>query len=343
MCSNSRARWLMLTISFFLLGMLLADPAATAEGFEQGLTLCMHTLLPALFPFFVVCGFVTANSGRKSSFATALLLSWLGGYAVCAGLVRDLAAQQKISPRRAQLLLLLGCCSGPGFVIGSVGGQLLGSVRVGCVLYAAQLAANLAATVILWPLNRLVPVRLQDYTETGSADTRTQALTGVIGNAVNSCLYVCGTVIFFRIVQTVLMRTVNVPVRFVPWISASLEISSGCADFAKLGGQEALRGLCICLSVLGLSVFLQVCSLMGTADALWILVLERALHIPLMQIIVYTTMRFLPGESAVFSSMAPRVLVMNRMAPDAAFVVFLFFCAVLYKVHKKNYNKIVCG
>lgn len=343
MCSNSRVRWLMLTIFFFLLGMLLSNPAATAEGFEQGLTLCTHTLLPALFPFFVVCGFVTANSGRKSSFATALLLSWLGGYAVCAGLVRNLADQQKILPYRAQLLLLLGCCSGPGFVIGSIGGQLLGSVRVGCVLYAAQLAANLAAVVILWPLSRRVPVQLRKQTDTGLNDARAQTLTGAIGNAVNSCLYVCGTVIFFRIVQTVLLRTVPVPEQFVPWISAGLEISSGCADFAQLGGQDALRGLCLCLSVLGLSVFLQVCSLMGTADFLGMLVLERALHIPLMQVIVYTTMRFLPGESAVFSSMAPRILVMNRMEPDAAFVVFVFFCAVLYKVHKKIYNKIACG
>nr|WP_317402584.1 hypothetical protein [uncultured Gemmiger sp.] len=343
MCSNSRVRWLVLTISFLLLGMLLANPAATAEGFEQGLMLCTHTLLPALFPFFVVCGFVTVNSSQKSGFVTALLLSWLGGYAVCAGLVRNLAAQKKLSPRRAQLLLLLGCCSGPGFVIGSVGGQLLGSVRVGCVLYGAQLAANLAAVMLLWPLSRRAPVQLREPAETGSSDTRTQASTGMIGNAVDSCLYVCGTVIFFRIVQTVLLRTVPVPEQFVPWISAGLEISSGCADFAQLGGQDALRGLCLCLSVLGLSVFLQVCSLVGTADFLGMLVLERALHIPLMQVIVYTAMRFLPGESTVFYSMAPRVLVMNRMAPDAAFAVFLFFCAVLYKVHKKIYNKIACG
>ena len=40
-------------------------------------------------------------------------------------------------------------------------------------------------------------------------------------------------------------------------VSAALEVSAGCADFAALGGAAALYGCCACLSVLGVSVWAQ--------------------------------------------------------------------------------------
>ena len=67
------------------------------------MTLCLRSVLPALFPFFVVSSLIQANragrflaaplfpvarlSGLRAPDARLiLLLSWLGGYAVCARL-----------------------------------------------------------------------------------------------------------------------------------------------------------------------------------------------------------------------------------------------------------------
>ena len=131
MCFFWRSRFFVLAAFLGLTILLLCNPAAAASGFAQGVSLCLHTLLPALFPFFVTCSMVASASRQKGSFWTALFLSGLGGYAVCASLVRDLLTQGKLSKRDAQLLFMLGCCSGPGFVIGCIGGQMLGSVRTG--------------------------------------------------------------------------------------------------------------------------------------------------------------------------------------------------------------------
>ena len=49
-------------------------------------------------------------------------------------------------------LLCLGCCSGPGFVVGYIGGLLLGSTSLGALLYAGQLAANLLAAGLCLPM-----------------------------------------------------------------------------------------------------------------------------------------------------------------------------------------------
>ena len=146
-----------------VLGVLvLTEPQAAKQGFASGTALCLDSVLPALFPFFVVCELLMAAPppavllrplqrvlGLESAEATqAVVLSWVGGYAVCARLAGQLYDTGKISRRDAVRLQILGCCSGPGFVIGCVGGLLLGNVRLGVVLYAAQIGANLAAGVV---------------------------------------------------------------------------------------------------------------------------------------------------------------------------------------------------
>ena len=68
-----------------------------------------------------------------------LVLGWCGGYAVCAQQIAALRKTGELPPRDAALLLLLGCCSGPGFVVGCIGGQLFGSVALGLLLAARVL------------------------------------------------------------------------------------------------------------------------------------------------------------------------------------------------------------
>ena len=150
--------------------LVLAVPEAAARGFAGGTALCLQSVLPALFPFFVVCELLTAAPppaallrpmqrvlGLESAeTARALLLSWVGGYAVCARLAGQLYGAGRITRREAALLQVLGCCSGPGFVIGCVGGALLGNVRLGVVLYAAQIGANLGAGAVCQLLSHIV-------------------------------------------------------------------------------------------------------------------------------------------------------------------------------------------
>ena len=44
-------------------GLLLWQPQAAAQGFESGIQLCLRTVLPALFPFFVLCDWMMGFVG----------------------------------------------------------------------------------------------------------------------------------------------------------------------------------------------------------------------------------------------------------------------------------------
>lgn len=225
-----------------VLGVLvLAEPQAAKQGFASGTALCLDSVLPALFPFFVVCELLMAAPppavllrplqrvlGLESAEAAqAVVLSWVGGYAVCARLAGQLYDAGRISRRDAVRLQILGCCSGPGFVIGCVGGLLLGNVRLGVMLYAAQIGANLAAGVVcLFGACGRTRGDAPDLRDgcggrcaspprgrmQASAPTVQQvSISTAITSAVTSSLSVCGCVVFFRLVGAVLGAVIPLP------------------------------------------------------------------------------------------------------------------------------------
>lgn len=328
--------------------LLLRDPQLAARGFQSGVSLCISTVLPALFPFFVLCElllscpvqgrFLRRLAGclgfRQENGLMAVLLSWFGGYAVCARLAGRLRQEDRLDPRDTALLMLLGCCSSPGFVIGCVGGLLLGNLRLGILLYGLQPAANLLSTALCLPL--LPPA--QKALSAPVSEPPAYGISRAISAAVTTSLNVCGCVVFFRTMGAVLEPLLPQTAWSRPLLSASLEISSGCADFAALDGSAALYGCCLCMSLLGISVWAQLSLLTEGAVSLRLLAINRTIHLVVFLGLVRLLTRFLPGTLSVYSTLAQRVIPTRRLPLDAAVIVFLFVCAALYKVRQNFYN-----
>lgn len=349
MCQQWKTVYLPLVVCGILAALLLMNPAATAQGFSGGLQLCINTVLPALFPFFVIselllhcpfrgealrpiARFVGLNSGRA---ALVVLLSWFGGYAICATMTADLSRSRAITDRDASLILLLGCCSSPGFVIGCVGGLLLNNLRLGVLLYVLQLAANLMATIFCLPLLPKASSVSRPLTEA----VPTSSLSLAIGVAVQSCLSIVGCIVFFRTISGVILPFLPQGAFTAPLLNGFLEVSSGCADFAALSGKLALYGCCACLSLLGLSVWAQLSMLLQGTVSLRLLAVHRVFHMILLWALVWCTARLLPGTLTVYRTMAQRVVLTRRLPLDAAIIVILFLCAALYKARQNFYNK----
>ena len=324
-------------LALALSGLLLARPQAAAQGFAAGLKLCGGSLLPALFPLFVVCGLLAPALGwplrplmrlcgiRSPRAPAVLVLGWCGGYAVCAQQIAALRKTGELPPRDAALLLLLGCCSGPGFVVGCIGGQLFGSVALGLLLYGLQPAANLAAAaclVLFLPKQELPAGQ-------GSSQQKSVTFPQAISNAVQSSLTVCGCAVFCRVVGSVLGQ--GMPDGARPYLNAALEISAGCADFAAAG---SVAGVCLCLSLLGASVLAQLAALLQGTVSLGLLLAARVLHFVFLQGLLHLCLPLVPGQAAVFTSLAPQVVVMKRTAWDTALAIAFFLCAALYQLYK---------
>ena len=121
--------------AFLSLCLSAGDALDAARG---ALVLCADTILPSLFPFFVLSilfsrlGIPRALGRRLGGVAgrlfgvsgagiAALPIGLLGGYPMGAACIAELLARREIDEAEAERLLLFANTSGPAFLIGGVG------------------------------------------------------------------------------------------------------------------------------------------------------------------------------------------------------------------------------
>ena len=147
-------------------GLVFAAPQCCARALQQGLALCGGPLLVSLFPFLIVSalaagcgagqwlGFVFRPAARLMGIRAkgaggVLLIGALGGFAPAAVAASEAVRTGQLTSRQASALLPACVCSGPSFVILTVGQQMLGSRAVGVRLFAAQLLAGYLTAALL--------------------------------------------------------------------------------------------------------------------------------------------------------------------------------------------------
>ena len=202
------------------------------------------------------------------------------------------------------------------------------------MLYGAQLAGNAAAALVC----RLLlpsPGKRQPPAAGARADI---GVPQAVGDAVNSCLSVCGSVVLFSVVSQLLRELCPLPALYAAVLSGALEVSAGCAEFAALGGVISVYGCCVCLSALSASVWLQLAALLPREISLRPLTLARCVQAAVSLGIVRLALGLLPGAVPALAGGANRLVVMGRLPPDALVTGGLFLAAVLYKGYKTLYN-----
>ena len=145
---------------------LLFFPDVSATAAREGVTLCLQTVLPSLFPFFVLSSLLVQSDvprllsramagvmyplfGVSGAGASALILGLLGGYPVGARTVAELYGRGEIAREAAEQLLAFCNNSGPGFFLGVCGTAVFGSARAGMYLYLIHVGAALVTGVLL--------------------------------------------------------------------------------------------------------------------------------------------------------------------------------------------------
>ena len=145
---------------------LLLLPEISAQAARDAMLLCAQTLIPSLFPFFVLSSLLVQSDvprllsramagvmyplfGVSGAGASALILGLLGGYPVGARTVAELYGRGEIAREEAEQLLAFCNNSGPGFFLGVCGTAVFGSARAGAYLYLIHVGAALVTGVLL--------------------------------------------------------------------------------------------------------------------------------------------------------------------------------------------------
>ena len=269
-------------MGIFLLILFFKNSSAAALWVNEGLRLCVTRLIPSLFPFMVVSSLVVSSGagaqvckpisgvfgtlmGIGADGTCAVVLGWLCGFPVgakCAGALFD---DGRIDEGEYQRIVCVSGTPSPAFLIGAVGGGMLGSAWAGALLYLISLLSAAIVGVML---------RLRS----GGKDTRrttlcaalgnshrgiAELLTGAISDAGLGMLSVCSFVVFFSAFLGVLdgaLSVFSLPEEVTAVLFCVFELTTGLARVSELG-----EGLVFPLSALavgwsGLSVHFQTVS-----------------------------------------------------------------------------------
>lgn len=250
--------------------LLLLRPQEAADAVRDGLSLCGRTVIPSLFPFFVVislllqlglaeslqcvCGAVMGPLFHlRGACALPLLAGLLGGYPSGAKTAASLYAQGRITQQEAELLL--GFCDncGPAFLLGCVGAGVLGNPDAGLWLYAVHILSAILAGILLCRLSGDRGPVLLGSALPAAPVSFPQALTSSVTGALASTLNVCAFVVFFQVLSAL------PPAPPPPLVLGILEMVGGVASLTPGPGGFAAAAAIVGWG--GLSVHCQAMSL----------------------------------------------------------------------------------
>lgn len=251
----------MYQIGFFLLAVLagvlpFAAPGPCTQALREGLVLCGGPLLLSLFPFLVVSSLLVQCPAsdllavpfrplargigvHSPCAARVLMIGFFGGFAPAANAAAQAVRTGRLTGREADALLPACVCSGPSFVVLTVGESMLSSAELGVLLFGAQLAASYLTAALLC---RMAPAGEGMRTISVQPSPEPPHLTDVLTGAAIGYVKLCGFVLFFRMLAT--GAGALLPPMAGTLCAMLLEVCSGCdlRPAPAVGQPPLLRG-----------------------------------------------------------------------------------------------------
>ncbi len=250
-------------LSLFAAG-LLFDPKGSALAAQNGIVLSVETVIPSLFPFFVLSGIVMNLNTDKgfgiiakhtvcrlfninSALGCAYLLGLVGGYPVGARNVCAVYHSGGCTKREAERALSFSNNCGPAFILSVAGIYLFDSIKIGLMLYIIHILSSAFIAVFMRPKN---PMKQSYIKQIHKKMPFTQVFVKSVKESTVSIANVCSFVVIFAVFIHILefsgfFALVPESQILTAWIKGIFEVT---------GGIRALK------SALPLSSAIAVCS-----------------------------------------------------------------------------------
>ena len=256
-----------LSTAFIIL--ILTDPKTAVNSAQSSLQLCIHTIIPTLFPLFFLsailtdgiagwqlsrnnwfCRFLGLPIGAEASF----LLSLVGGYPVGTKTIHSLYEKGCIDVSVANRLMGFYNLAGPSFIFG-FSATLFEFGYAPWLIWGIQIASAVIVASILHRKEVACYRNIQA--------NATQPIVQLLMGSIKSITMVCGWIVLFKIIigytNTYLLHSITNGVSIL--VTGFLELTNGTVALTSINN-EALRFVLfnVFLSFGGLCVMMQIIS-----------------------------------------------------------------------------------
>ena len=265
---KSKRLWTGIFASIGML-ILILDGKTALAGAQQGVELCLKTVIPSLFPFFLLSILLTSSflgmelpwlrplgkllripSGTES----ILLSAFLGGYPVGAQTITQAFQAGYLPKQDAERMLSFCNNAGPAFLFGMV----------------ASMFSQAWAPWLLWGIHILSAI-LVSFLIPGNCQKNLMpkgeelSISAAMTASLKVMAAVCGWVILFRVVITFLSRWFLwlLPTPTQVALTGLLELSNGCCEllaiesisirFLVCSGILSFGGLCVTMQTVSVT------------------------------------------------------------------------------------------
>ena len=246
---------------------LILESKRTVEFAAMGLEMCIRTVIPSLFPFFVLSIWLTGNLSGGNGLLPILLSGFLGGYPVGAQAAAESFQAGRIPRETAEYLLTFCSQAGPAFLFGMVAAQFPERKFI-WMLWIIQILSALSVAAFSG-----YPPRVDATHQPGPSVPLARAMKQALGAMAS----VCGWVVSFRVILGFLsLIPLNPAWRALLW--GFLELTNGCMC---LGAVESLPTRFLLAGII--LNFGGICVALQTASVIDKLSLEHYLRGKVMQ------------------------------------------------------------
>ena len=314
---------------------LILDARTALKGAKEGVTLCLYTVIPSLFPFLIFsCLINSATTGLKISILTPisklcgipagseslLLLGLIGGYPVGAQSIYYAYKNEALTQQDAHRML--GFCSnaGPAFIFGMMS-SLFAQKRAILMLWIIHVLSAIIVGIML-PNKSRYKCKM-NYGQRISIVSSLEISIKIMAN-------ICGWVILFRVIISFLSYWILwiLPQPLQSFVVGILELSNGCISLYHI----ASSGIRFILASVILS-FGGICVYMQTKSV------TKELGIG----------KYFPGKimQSIVSFMLSCVIQQWIFAPDEAlkfsqnfnFIIPLLLIVPVFLIYRKNNSR----
>ncbi len=330
-------------VIFLFASGLLRYPTEIADGIRNGLLLLGENIIPSLFPFMVLSGYVRGSTAtdfaanhlhkisniffRVNSYGLiAVIMGLLGGYPIGAKTTAEFLRDGKLSLKEAQRVMLWCVNPGPSFVITSVGTFMAGSYARGIIMYLSCVLTSLSIGFFYGILCRFAKVESQPAKTFPITDKH--LFIKAVTDGSRGMLSICGWVLIFCGASSFADTVIN---------SSALNLFIKCLSEVTLGCKTGIENnlslplICAILGFGGFAVIAQVTPYLEACQVkLKTFICWRIIYGAASAFYCSRLLYFFPQYSSAFACESSKINIgISYNLPVAAILILMCFVLVL--------------